>query len=127
YALSRAWQEIPASTFVSLVDTVKTRILQLALELKDELGLVNDHAAELPKSRIDNHVTNIIFGGNNIIAGKAHDFAQMSTITVTCGDLKNLGTALKSIGLGNDDIAALKTALEQDGAETSEDYNDCGQ
>ena len=40
YALNRAWQEIPPSVIVSLVDTIRTRVLRFALELKEELGLV---------------------------------------------------------------------------------------
>lgn len=33
YALNRAWQEVPGSVFVGLIDTIRTRILSFALEL----------------------------------------------------------------------------------------------
>uniref|UniRef100_UPI0039B8CC54 AbiTii domain-containing protein n=1 Tax=Albidovulum sp. TaxID=1872424 RepID=UPI0039B8CC54 len=36
YALNRAWQEIPGSCFVAIVDTVRTRLLTLVLELKNQ-------------------------------------------------------------------------------------------
>ena len=39
YALNRAWQEVPGSVAVGLIDTIKTRILRFALELKSELGV----------------------------------------------------------------------------------------
>jgi hypothetical protein len=38
YALNRAWQEIPGSVFAGLMDTVRTRVLRFAQELRDELG-----------------------------------------------------------------------------------------
>jgi AbiTii len=52
YALNRAWQEIPPSAFVALRDTIRNRILKFALEIRDELGTVNDdiHAFPKPKS-----------------------------------------------------------------------------
>src|SRR5712691_12636993 len=37
YALNRAWQEIPLSVIVSLIDTIRNRVIRFALELKDEL------------------------------------------------------------------------------------------
>jgi AbiTii len=114
YALNRAWQEIPASVFLSLTDTVRNRILQLALELKDELGLVCDNPDKLPKGKIDQHVTYYIFGGNNVIAETVFDFAQSTNITVALGDLKSLALALKSIGLDDSAIGGLKTALARD-------------
>src|ERR1019366_9040908 len=48
YALNRAWQEIPSSAFVALRDTVRNRILKLALEIRDELGTVNDDIHAIP-------------------------------------------------------------------------------
>ena len=48
YALNRAWQEIPPSAFVALRDTIRNRILKLTLEIRDELGTVNDDIHAIP-------------------------------------------------------------------------------
>jgi hypothetical protein len=80
YVLNRAWQEIPVAVFVGLIDTVRTRVLRLALELKDDLGAVSDDLNGLPKEKIDQHVIAYIFGGTNVIASS--NFAQIDRIDI---------------------------------------------
>ena len=70
YTLNRAWQELPGSHFVGLIDTIKTRVLRFALELKRDLGSVNDDISRLPETTIDRSVTIHIFGGTNVIASQ---------------------------------------------------------
>jgi len=69
YALNRAWQEVPGSVFAGLMDTVRTRVLRFALELKDELGLVSGDVNELPRETVDRSVVTYILGGVNISGG----------------------------------------------------------
>lgn len=114
YVLNRAWQEIPSSTLVGLVDTVKTRVLRLALELYDELGQVSDEPDRIPSGKVDRSVVNNIFGGSNIIAGSAHDFTQIGGITVQSGDLASLQAALRRLGVKDDALAELEGALAGD-------------
>src|SRR5205085_10947714 len=38
HALATAWQEVPKSAIAGMVDTIRTRVLTLALELKSEIG-----------------------------------------------------------------------------------------
>ena len=95
YALNRAWQEIPRSVFVGLIDTIRTRVLRFALELKDDLGLVSDDFNELPKNKIDQQVTTYIFGGTNVIASK--DFTQINSIEINRGDWTALAEALDEL------------------------------
>ena len=82
FALNRAWQEIPNSVFPALIDTVRNRVLRFTLELRDELGLVNDDLSALPQGKVDQSVTNYIFGGTNVIAGTAQDFTQIGVVNV---------------------------------------------
>jgi hypothetical protein len=42
YALASAWQELPTTFIAALLDTVRNRVLNLALELQEELGSVGD-------------------------------------------------------------------------------------
>ena len=90
FALNRAWQEIPDSVSPALIDTVRNRVLRFALELRDELGLVNDDLSALPQGKVDQSVTNYIFGGTNVIAGTAQDFTQIGAVNVAKGDINAL-------------------------------------
>jgi hypothetical protein len=111
YALNRAWQEVPGSVFVGLIDTIKTRVLRFALELKDELGLVSYDPKELSKERIDQYVTMNFYGGNNVIASR--DFT-LSNIEIGKGDWSALAEALKRLGVQETAVAALKSAIDLD-------------
>jgi hypothetical protein len=112
YVLNRAWQEIPGSVFVGLIDTIKTRVLRFALELRDDLGVVSDNLNEVPKEKIDQSITMNIFGGNNVIASQ--DVTYIHTIEVGEGDWAALMKALQSLGVGTSEIAELQSALEED-------------
>jgi hypothetical protein len=121
FALNRAWQEIPASIFPAIIDTVRTRVLQFALELRDELGLVDNNVSALPQAKVDQSVTTYIFGGTNVIAGTAHGFTQIGAVNVEIGDIAGLTHALRNLGVPESDVAELKTALETDGEEIPAD------
>ena len=96
YALNRAWQEIPNSVFVSLIDTIRNRVLRFALELKDELGLVSDNPAALPQGKVDQYVANYIYNIGSVggdFVGGVHDSAHVnmrSTITYNTNDLAKI-------------------------------------
>ena len=112
YALNRAWQEIPGSVFVGLIDTIKTRVLRFALELKDDVGSVGKNLNELPKEKVDQQVVTYIFGGTNVIASR--DFTQIDSIEMKQGDWSALATALNRLGVRDPAISELKAALDED-------------
>lgn len=113
YNLNRAWQEIPGSVIRGLLDTIRTRVLRFALDLKDDLGLVGDDPAELPKDKVDRSVVMNIFGGTNVIASQ--DFTQINTVEIERGDWTGLAEALeKRLGVAESAISELKFALDQD-------------
>jgi hypothetical protein len=116
YALVAAWQEIPASVFVALVDTVRNRVLRFALEIKKELGHVSGDVTAIKSEKVDQMITNYIFGGMNIIAGVTTDITQIGNILVTKGDFSNLAVAIKSLGLSDNVISALEKAIADDAA-----------
>jgi hypothetical protein len=119
YALNRAWQEIPPSVIVSLVETVRNRVLRFALELQDALGCVSDNIAALPQGKVDQYVQNYIFGGTNVISGTAHDFTQIGSLVIAKHDRAGLTAALKHLGVQEVDIRELESALQRDAAETT--------
>ena len=115
YALAQAWQEAPTGLFVGIVDQVRTRILRFALEIRGELGEVNDDPALLEPAKVQQAVTNYIFGGQNIIAGTAQNFCQIGSIEVRPGDLGGLAEALKTLGIAQQDVEEAMQAIVEDG------------
>jgi hypothetical protein len=113
YNLNRAWQEVPSSVIRGLLDTIRTRVLRFALDLKDGLGSVGDDLAELPKDKIDRSVVTYIFGGMNVIASK--EFTQINTVEIERGDWTALAEVLdKRLGVAAPAMSELKSALDQD-------------
>lgn len=114
YALAQAWMEVPGSFVSALLDTVRNRVLKLALELRDELGQVNDDPAALPLELVDRTVINHIYGGHNVIAGHVEGLAQAGPVIVIKGDLAALNNALERLGVA--DVQALQKAISDDAA-----------
>ncbi|QEX16852.1 hypothetical protein FRZ44_21470 [Hypericibacter terrae] len=120
YLLASAWQDIPPSALVSLCDTIRNRVLAFALELQDELGdSIDQGTTRLPNERINQYVTNLIYGGNNVFAGSAKGFAQIGTVNVHKGDLEGLAKVLQEIGIGDGEIRTLTEAIELDSKDGS--------
>jgi hypothetical protein len=111
FALSQAWQEVPSSLMVSLCEEVRNRVLRFALEIREELGHVADKAADVPSDKIDAAVINYIYGGMNVIAGTAANFAQ---VDIAVGDFQALSNALKALDISKPQIDELKVAIEKD-------------
>jgi hypothetical protein len=95
----RMWQELPRSAVASLIDTVKTRVLSMVLDIEAE----NPEAGEIqrpgaipiPEGKVAQIFNTNIYGGTvqNLAAGST-DVVQTATINVTPGDL---GTLLKFV------------------------------
>ena len=118
YALAQAWMEVPGSFVSALLDTVRNRVLKLALELRDELGLVNDDPAALPFEVVDRTVVNHIYGGQNVFAGRVDGIAQAGPVVVIKGDVAALKCALERLGVADrGDVQALEKAIAEDAAD----------
>jgi hypothetical protein len=109
-----AYQEIPGTVFVSVMDTVRTKILQLALELKDEVGDAEADEDGVLSRRVDQSVVNHIYGGNVVVAATAESFSQVQNISVVQNDLQSLLKAMEELGLRQADIQKLGKAVEAD-------------
>lgn len=120
YALTQAWQEVSEGLFKSIVDTVRSRLLRFALEIREELGLVDDQPQKIPAVKVDAAVTNFIFGGNNVINSQVDQLSQQGDTTILAGDFAALAGALKSIGISEADVTELKDAQGKDAANGEE-------
>jgi hypothetical protein len=117
FALNRAWQEVPGSVFVGLLDTIKTRVLRFALELKSDLGEVHDHISELPKGKVDQSVVNNIYGGNVVIGST--NVTQIGSVEIRVGDWAGLSRGLEKLGVPTASISELQAELAQDSKDST--------
>lgn len=114
WALNRAWQLIPGSVLVGLIETVRNRVLRFALELKDQLGPSTPDIENIPSAIIDRSVVNHIYGGNITIAGHAAHYSQISQTNIIEGDTESLQIALKNLGITDEGLAALRSGIAND-------------
>ena len=113
YALSQAWQEVPASMMIGVCEEVRNRLLRFALEIREELGQVHDEPSELAAKKVEAAVVNHIYGGTNVIAGTASNFAQVGT-AIVAGDFASLKAALEEAKIPGAEIDELKKAVDED-------------
>ena len=118
-ALIKAWLEIPRSMLVQVLDTVRNRTLNMALELRNEIGETEDikemSAAE--GAKIEQTIINNIFGGTAYLAS-GHGTINATTNTqniINVGDRAQLDSVLKKVGLSDDDLKELTEAEHSDG------------
>jgi hypothetical protein len=114
YVLVQAWQDVPPTVMIGLCEEVRNRLLRFGLEIREELGHVNDKPAAVPAAKVEAAVVNHIYGGVNVIAGSASDFTQIGNVIVRAGDFQSLANALLQLNVSNTDIQALKSAIEAD-------------
>ena len=110
--LNRAWQLIPGSIIVSLLENVRTRVLRFALDLKSELGDSIPTVEDIPSATIDRSVVNNIYGGNILIASHAENISQLSHTVISPGDDAALVHALRQLGVTDDGIKALEADMQ---------------
>jgi hypothetical protein len=112
--LNRAWQEIPGSILVGLLEQIRTRVLRFALELKDALPENSTDATQVPAAAIERSVINNIYGGNIVIAAHAENVSQLSHTTIAPNDTKALMAALKAVGVTETGVEKLRGDMEAD-------------
>jgi hypothetical protein len=110
--LNRAWQLIPGSVLVGLLETVRTRVLRFALDLRGQLGPTAPTVEKLAPAAIERSVVNHIYAGNVLIAAHAENFSQLSQTNIAAGDSAALKTALRGLGITDVGIKQLETDMD---------------
>lgn len=112
YALSSAWMPIPGTMMVGMVDSIKTRLLTFVLEIQLELPSGDEKAVEqISPATVEKLVHVHIYGGNNVVGNVQEFNAPM----VIAGNADSLKTALKTLGVQDEDLNLLEATLQKDG------------
>jgi AbiTii len=112
-ALNRAWQEVPGSVMVGIVDTVRTRLLTFVLELKEQTVEEQIEVEKLPHSTVQTLVQMTVIGGTNVFG----NVEQFAATTVQVGDAESLKGTLAALGIAHEQLAALEADIAADQAE----------
>lgn len=114
-----AWQEVPVSAIAEMLDTVRNRTLNMALQIKDELGTSYANLHKIESGETRSKIQNIIFqntgGGTTVALDQANVDASQHQTVIAVGDRKALDKALTNAGLDKQDLEALTEAMRTDG------------
>jgi hypothetical protein len=109
-----AWQVIPVSALVAVIETVRNRVLSFALEIEEEApdaGEAPPGAMPMPQDRVGQVFHTVIMGGVNNVAPGAVNLSQSHTVQQ--GDVSSLIGYLKSLGVGLSEIHSLEKILHE--------------
>ena len=116
-----AMQQLSPATIAGLLDGVRNRLLELALEVEREnpdAGEAPIGSEPVPPAQLDRIVQNVlVYGGQNTIAaGQVTQHVQQIT---TGSAWEEIRRDLEGVGVPADDVAQLRDALESDGEATA--------
>lgn len=111
--LQQAWRVVSRSQIVAIVDTVRTRILDLALTMERDNPQAGESGGPALTPEAKQTIVTNIFGGTPNVAVASSDFSQ--SVAIAKGDADSLSSQLSAIGLPREEIEALWGAIEADG------------
>jgi AbiTii len=112
--LHSAYQEIPKSSLADLLDTVRTRVLNLALEIQGQIGEDDPdlrHVEPATQSLINQTVNQYIYGGQGFLSTASMTVHQQNLTH----NWENLEAALRASGVSQPELKELSSAVNQDG------------
>jgi hypothetical protein len=111
-----AWQEFGKDSLVGLIETVRTRVLEFALQIEMAAPEAGEAAAAgdapLPQAQVTQIFYTTVVGNSNAISTGGGYTVQSTTAGVGVGDLPALLAALRDGGVPAEQVAELKTAAE---------------
>lgn len=117
----RAWSQIDKSQIPSILIQVRSRLLDFALTLRDQLPTdMSDSETKQQAEGIDTRgiFNNAIFGPNATVIVGDHN-VQTATNTIVKGDFNSLASALRQKKVSEEDIQSLRTAIDADGPDVA--------
>jgi hypothetical protein len=118
----KAWKLIPRNSLVGLVDTIKTKTLNFALEIEavaPDAGEASINSETIPKEKVTQIFNTYITGNVQNVATGSSNFTQKGQFTIVQGDFESLSSFLKSKGVQQEDVDSLKDAVDNDAKDKS--------
>ncbi len=119
WQLHSAYQSVPKAVIAGILDTVRTRVLNMALEIQSDVGEQDEDLKEITpeeSKKVDQTIVNNIYGGNVFLsAGQSTMTATSVQQNIIAGDWEHLAMVLKGAGISEPELAELSTANEADG------------
>jgi hypothetical protein len=122
YGLISAWQDIPRSGIVALLDTVRNRVLNMALEIQSEIGKTDrdlERITPQEAKKVDQTIVNNIYGGNVYVAAGESTMnattVQQQQQNIAAGDWGHLESILCNAGIADAELKELSAAVKSDG------------
>lgn len=117
YALNRAWQEIPIGGLAEMLDTVRTKVLQFALELEAEGlsvdKLIQPSQVETVTPAVTQIFNTVVLGGPAVVGSKA-DNINIAEQQVVAGDFASLAEKLRGRGIHPAAVEELRQLLPEE-------------
>lgn len=120
FNLHAAWQEVPVSAIAEMLDAIRNRTLNMALQLKDELGTSYTELRKIESKEKEASIQNIIFqntgGSTNVSFGEGSvDASGQMQVLINQGDRKALDEVLTKAGVDAGALQKLTEAIQEDG------------
>jgi len=115
-AIASAWQTISNHAMHGVVDTVRTKALELSLAVEASLPPPDDEGLQpLPSAGTMHQVFHTVVeqGANAVVGGSVQGVSQVA-VTVSPGDFDSLRRLLADMGLPAETIEDLRTAIKND-------------
>jgi hypothetical protein len=111
-----ARQILNRSALVGIIETVRNRILEFALQIEIAAPEAGEapagKSAPIPQETVTHIYQTYVVGDSNNIATGGSNVAQRSNTGIKPGDLKCLLASLRGLGIPNDQVDDLKEAVE---------------
>lgn len=112
-----AWKSIPHAAVVGFLDQVKTRVLAFAIEIEKQAPDAGESPVNSPplKQDVVTQIFHTEISGNvqNFSSGNAN-VTQGVHIEICRGDIAALEEAVRSLGVDDKELAALRVAISHD-------------
>jgi hypothetical protein len=116
-------RDFQMSVVAGIVDTVRTRVLNMALEIQSEVGGKDEDLKEITpeeSKKVDQTIVNNIYGGNVYLSGGNSTMTattiQQQQQNIVAGNWEQLERALKGAGIASaPELKELSAGVEADG------------
>jgi hypothetical protein len=114
HRLLDAWRSVSVPQLTAIVDSVRTRVLDLALAVEKTAPEAGQAGAGVLGPEAKQTIITHVYGDNPNVAVASSDFAQ--SVTINKGDENALRSMLLEIGLPGEMVDSLFVALQEDEA-----------